>query len=233
MLNTEDINQIQELYQQGTLKKDIAKIVNCSLTTVSKYTKDLQVITDSMVGEKFGSLTVISRAKKNPALKSRCLRYLCICDCGQQIEVNGNSLRTGHTTSCGCRRKETISNKIEELTGQKFNNLLVLEKTENRKDRHIIWKCQCDCGKTHYKSQQGFLNSKHRFCTRAVTEKLLEHRLWELKVANEPQTEENALKVFCGLAVKKWLDKNKNSKRRNFWKEKIIQNTIDKYVNNI
>ena len=75
------------------------------------------------------------------------------------------------------------------------------------------YKCQCDCGKTHYKSQQEFLNSKHRFCTRAVTEKLLEHRLWELKVANEPQTEENALKVFCGLAVKKWLDKNKNSKR--------------------
>lgn len=30
--------------------------------------------------------------------------WLCQCDCGQQSIVDGNHLRTGHTTSCGCRK---------------------------------------------------------------------------------------------------------------------------------
>ncbi len=33
-----------------------------------------------------------------------------------------------------------------DLTGQKFNRLLVLERAENFKCRHARWKCLCDCG---------------------------------------------------------------------------------------
>lgn len=33
-----------------------------------------------------------------------------------------------------------------DLTGQKFGKLLVLEKTNKRKWKSVIWKCQCDCG---------------------------------------------------------------------------------------
>lgn len=146
MLDMTSINKIQELYKQGTLKKDIAKIMNCSLTTVGKYTRNLQVEKDSMVGQKFGFLKVVSRAKKDPTLKSRSLRYVCLCDCGKEVEVNGNSLRTGHTTSCGCKRKDSISNKVENLIGQHFGNLVVIEKTNNREERHVLWKCKCSCG---------------------------------------------------------------------------------------
>lgn len=32
-----------------------------------------------------------------------------------------------------------------DLTGQKFDKLLVLEKAQSRKG-HVYWKCQCDCG---------------------------------------------------------------------------------------
>lgn len=35
--------------------------------------------------------------------------------------------------------------KLMDLTGQKFDKLLVLEKAPSRK-RHTYWKCQCDCG---------------------------------------------------------------------------------------
>jgi hypothetical protein len=40
-------------------------------------------------------------------------RYRCKCDCGKVLEVNGNDLRTGNTTSCGCLGKE---NREKALT---------------------------------------------------------------------------------------------------------------------
>lgn len=35
--------------------------------------------------------------------------------------------------------------KIEDLTGQKFERLLVIEEA-GRKGREVLWKCLCDCG---------------------------------------------------------------------------------------
>ena len=35
--------------------------------------------------------------------------------------------------------------KLIDLTGQRFDKLIVLEKAPSRK-RHTYWKCQCDCG---------------------------------------------------------------------------------------
>ncbi len=37
--------------------------------------------------------------------------------------------------------------KALDLKGQKFNQLLVVEKTKERKHGCIVWKCLCDCGK--------------------------------------------------------------------------------------
>lgn len=36
--------------------------------------------------------------------------------------------------------------KLIDLTGQKIDKLLVLEKAPSRK-HHVYWKCKCDCGK--------------------------------------------------------------------------------------
>jgi hypothetical protein len=33
--------------------------------------------------------------------------WRCICDCGTERTVQGMHLRSGHTTSCGCRKVET------------------------------------------------------------------------------------------------------------------------------
>ena len=43
--------------------------------------------------------------------------------------------------------------RIVDLTGQRFGRLVVIEKTDQRSGRHIIWKCKCDCGK------ETFINS--------------------------------------------------------------------------
>lgn len=37
--------------------------------------------------------------------------------------------------------------KIKDLTGQKFNKLTVIKDTGKRKNRQVVWLCQCECGK--------------------------------------------------------------------------------------
>ena len=44
---------------------------------------------------------------------------------------------------------------MKNLIGQKFNKLLVLEKTSQREGGSIVWKCKCDCGKEVIKIGQG------------------------------------------------------------------------------
>ena len=145
MLAEDQKNKIKELYRHGMLKKNIAKEINCSLGSVSKYTKGIEVLYDDMVGQVFGKLTVIQRAPKRNDVVNRCYHYICQCNCGKTIEVNGNALRTGHTLSCGCSR---IGTTIIDLTRKKFGYLtaLYLEKERNYENR-AIWHCICDCGK--------------------------------------------------------------------------------------
>lgn len=56
-------------------------------------------------GERYGMLIVIRREADGP--RRQC-RYLCHCDCGNDIIVLGGSLRTGKTRSCGCLRRERM-----------------------------------------------------------------------------------------------------------------------------
>lgn len=35
---------------------------------------------------------------------------------------------------------------MRNILGQKFNRLLVIEKTDKRKNGQVVWKCKCDCG---------------------------------------------------------------------------------------
>lgn len=147
MISQEKILQIQKMYINGFNKTQIAKQLDVSAATVRKYAEGLSQEKDEMIGKTFGSLTVIKKVPKNPELASRCVRYLCVCQCGKEIEVNGNSLRTGHTTSCGCSRKGA---SVKDLTGQRFCKLLVVGPTDKRKDRKMVWECVCDCGRTTY-----------------------------------------------------------------------------------
>lgn len=64
-----------------------------------------------LTGKRFGRLTVIKRVKDRITKSGyHIVRYECICDCGNTVVVNGNSLRMGKTASCGCYRKEVAYN---------------------------------------------------------------------------------------------------------------------------
>ncbi len=39
---------------------------------------------------------------------------------------------------------------MENIKGERFGKLVVIEPTENRQNCHIIWHCKCDCGNDHF-----------------------------------------------------------------------------------
>lgn len=60
-------------------------------------------MTINMEDRVFGRLTVHSKA--GFTAKSRQAIWLCACQCGAVLPVNGSSLRRGDTVSCGCFNK--------------------------------------------------------------------------------------------------------------------------------
>jgi len=54
-----------------------------------------------MIGEKFGKLAVLEESSLRTT-KKRGKRYLCLCECGNEIVVRKDCLIGGNTRSCGC-----------------------------------------------------------------------------------------------------------------------------------
>lgn len=80
----------------------------------NKKISDMMSI-DSLVGERYGKLVVLKEIGKNKWGK---IIYKCKCDCGNEVNVLSNSLRTNHTQSCGCTKSimpSKIKSYLEEL----------------------------------------------------------------------------------------------------------------------
>lgn len=58
-----------------------------------------------LVGRVFGRLRVVRQAGR---AKQRTILWHCRCECGEQVVVRSNHLRSGQTTSCGCLRLEAL-----------------------------------------------------------------------------------------------------------------------------
>ena len=65
-----------------------------------------------LTGKKFGKLTVLKRAddyvQKNGRKR---VMWICKCDCGNEVIVNGDNLKGKKTSSCGCLQRELTSKK--------------------------------------------------------------------------------------------------------------------------
>lgn len=101
-----------------------------------------------LTGKRFGKLVVIERDPLSIGQKR--VRWICKCDCGNIKSILGCNLTKpfNGVKACGCEKLGPRKNR-EDLVGQKFNRLLVLEevKNSNNYNNNRYWKCQCDCGK--------------------------------------------------------------------------------------
>ena len=93
----------------------------------------------SIIGQRFGRLIVIEEDVNRKG------HVICQCDCGNVTIVSRHNLISEKTRSCGCLQKESRYAKINDLTGQKFGRLLVIDRVENQ-NGNIRYLCKCDCG---------------------------------------------------------------------------------------
>ena len=90
---------------------------------------------ESLVGKKFGRLTVVSFEGFSPNRQSK---WICLCECGNSTSVFRLNLIRGHTTSCGCLHTEVTSAR---------NSL-------NRGDKSPVWIPERDTLKTPINEQE-------------------------------------------------------------------------------
>jgi len=64
-----------------------------------------------LTGQRFAKLQVIEKTKTT---KTEGHYWMCLCDCGNYVEVPCGSLREGHTKACGCGRNRPFGHVLFE-----------------------------------------------------------------------------------------------------------------------
>lgn len=78
---------------------------------------------EDLTGQTFGRLKVVKRVSE---IGVGLIKWLCVCDCGEQTTVSAGDLKSGHTQSCGCFRRER-SRQLSTIHGL------------SRSSEHRIW----------------------------------------------------------------------------------------------
>lgn len=105
-----------------------------------------------LTGNTFNRLEVLRDSGKRNSGGS--VLWECRCQCGNITLATGTDLKSGHKKSCGCYAKERASeigaSNLIDLTGQRFEKLVVVKRISSKKtpsgSTKIFWLCQCDCG---------------------------------------------------------------------------------------
>ena len=146
------------LTNQNALKK--GRIHSCGCKHKENMIKSIEQrgIREDLTGKIFGKLTVIKAGERD----KNGLKWLCQCECGNQIQVLAGNLKRGNTTTCGCSRKENPGAR-KDLTSFRKGKLVVLGEPSIG-ERGTLWKCQCDCGNIVYKYAQDLVHGNVSSC---------------------------------------------------------------------
>lgn len=102
---------------------------------------------ESIIGLKFGRLTVIGKSDKKASNGS--MMWKCQCECGNITYSNSSNLKRGHTTSCGCAKRDFIESSKIDIIGKKYGCLTVKREVFNKDYKRRMVECKCDCGNLH------------------------------------------------------------------------------------
>jgi hypothetical protein len=94
-----------------------------------------------LVGQKFGKLRVLARARvRGHAASDKNIYALCRCDCGSRRVVRLASLRSGHAKSCGCLLMGRQNGRIHGLCYLPEYNVWEHMKQRCANSRNKSWK---------------------------------------------------------------------------------------------
>lgn len=120
---------IEKLREMNRIKRKsyTCGVNGCSYIKKSKSSKTSDSIQN---GDRFGNLTVIQRTKnkisKTKKSFSSVPMFLCKCDCGREVEVQGRYLLNGNTKSCGCQKGKNFvtKNLYKDITSTEDGKVL-------------------------------------------------------------------------------------------------------------
>lgn len=75
--------------------------------------------------EKYNKLTVLEKFshKVKPTSVSRTFAK-CLCDCGKMVDLCYMDVKTGHTKSCGCWKKQRLKKLSDDTIGYKYERII-------------------------------------------------------------------------------------------------------------
>lgn len=181
----------QTIVRANDLKQN--KVLSCGclgkekrLQALNKYLEDKKNFPTyyiDMKNKKIGRLTVIKfdeekTKEHNQNNNNKSAYWLCQCECGNIVSIDGRSLRNKHTLSCGCLQKEVASQNmkkniqplggesiLQNLVGQKFGKLTVIQKALEKNNRHQTqWVCECECGNIKITTSDLLKSKKTQSC---------------------------------------------------------------------
>ena len=102
-------------------------------------------------GMQIGALTVIGPASEEPnksfgtniefQFQDRGgKKWLCKCECGNEVLASDRSLRYSEMASCGCKHR------VEDISWKRFGRLTAMYRVTDSADARARWLFQCDCG---------------------------------------------------------------------------------------
>lgn len=96
-----------------------------------------------LTGFRYGRLTVVARSPElYKSGGSKRILWICRCDCGDQLSVMGQALRSGNTKSCGCLNEDRIGTSPQKRPRARRRRRTVKRQTPawaNRREMEEIY----------------------------------------------------------------------------------------------
>jgi hypothetical protein len=111
----------------------------------------------NLIGQQFGTLTVVCRSEKNN--KSGFVYWECSCKCGKIVVARGSHLLSGNIRSCGkCFF-------VSDITGSLYGKLKVIRQDyADYGHKGVRWICECECGNMKSIRANNLINGHTRSC---------------------------------------------------------------------
>lgn len=125
--------------------KPLAAKYGCSAPTLLKNLAEWGVQPNTkkldLTNQYFGKLQAIKPAPKR---NDRYTRWVCKCECGNEIEVRTDYLTSLHTTSCGCEKAKYFNKTV--ILNKPYGLLTPIYYDELQQK----YLCNCECGNQIY-----------------------------------------------------------------------------------